>query len=181
LLMDEPTTHLDMASIDALIHALDQFSGTLIFISHDVHFIRQLAKHVLHVAAGQLTHYHGDYQYYLDKSALLAAPPAPEPLPPPPAKATIREQKARDSATRQSRGRERRETQQLVETLEREIARLEKTQLELTTELEQPATYDNPGRAVEINRQLTGITEALEQSVPAWEQAAARLAVLPAD
>ena len=181
LLMDEPTTHLDMASIDALIHALDQFSGTLIFISHDVHFIRQLAKHVLHVAAGQLTHYHGDYQYYLDKSALLAAPPAPEPLPPPPAKATIREQKARDSATRQSRGRERRETQQLVETLEREIARLEKTQLELTAELEQPATYDNPGRAVEINRQLTGITEALEQSVPAWEQAAARLAVLPAD
>src|SRR6185369_15722048 len=68
LLMDEPTTHLDMSSIDALAYALDQFEGTLIFISHDVYFIRALANHVVHVNAGQLTHYPGGYQYYLDKS-----------------------------------------------------------------------------------------------------------------
>src|SRR5439155_24682797 len=80
LLMDEPTTHLDMPSIDALIHALEQFSGTLIFISHDVYFIRQLARHVLHIDAGKLTHYHGDYQYYLEKSAQ----PAPVVIAPPP-------------------------------------------------------------------------------------------------
>ena len=68
LLMDEPTTHLDMASIDALAYALDQFQGTLVFISHDVYFIRALANHVVHVNAGQLTHYPGGYQYYLDKT-----------------------------------------------------------------------------------------------------------------
>src|SRR5438045_3275035 len=68
LLMDEPTTHLDMPSIDALLGALKQFEGTLIFISHDVYFIRALANHVVHVNAGQLTHYTGDYQYYLDKT-----------------------------------------------------------------------------------------------------------------
>src|SRR5207237_10209998 len=68
LLMDEPTTHLDMASIDALAFALDQFQGTLIFISHDVYFIRALANHVVHVNAGRLTHYPGGYQYYLDKT-----------------------------------------------------------------------------------------------------------------
>src|SRR5206468_4377082 len=68
LLMDEPTTHLDMSSIDALAYALDQFEGTLIFISHDVYFIRALANHVVHVNAGQLTHYPGGYQYYLDKT-----------------------------------------------------------------------------------------------------------------
>ncbi len=51
LLMDEPTTHLDMSSIDALAFALDQFQGTLIFISHDVYFIRALANHVVHVNA----------------------------------------------------------------------------------------------------------------------------------
>ena len=61
LLMDEPTTHLDMSSIDALLRALEQFEGTLIFISHDVYFIRELANQVLHVNAGQLTHYAGDY------------------------------------------------------------------------------------------------------------------------
>src|SRR6266699_1357241 len=68
LLMDEPTTHLDLSSIDALAYALDQFEGTLTFISHDVYFIRALANHVVHVADGRLTHYPGGYQYYLDKT-----------------------------------------------------------------------------------------------------------------
>src|SRR5580692_11712288 len=68
LLMDEPTTHLDMPSIDALIGALKQFAGTLIFISHDVYFIRQLSTHVVRVDSGRLTHFPGGYQYYLDKS-----------------------------------------------------------------------------------------------------------------
>src|SRR5204862_8108822 len=71
--MDEPTTHLDMSSIDALAYALDQFQGTLIFISHDVYFIRALANHVVHINAGQLTHYPGGYQYYLDKTRAQSA------------------------------------------------------------------------------------------------------------
>jgi ATP-binding cassette subfamily F protein 3 len=85
LLMDEPTTHLDVGSIDALIGALKQYHGTLIFISHDVHFIRAIATSVLHVAAGtdetgsanrtgsKLTFYPGDYDYYLDKSKAISA------------------------------------------------------------------------------------------------------------
>src|ERR1017187_445078 len=72
LLMDEPTTHLDLSSVDALAYALDQFQGTLIFISHDVYFIRALANHVVHVNAGRLTHYPGGYQYYLDKTSQSA-------------------------------------------------------------------------------------------------------------
>src|SRR5437867_5429469 len=67
LLMDEPTTHLDIPSIDALIDALRQFEGTIIFISHDVYFIRAIANRVVHVNAGKLTTYPGDYQYYVDK------------------------------------------------------------------------------------------------------------------
>ena len=47
---------------------MEAFTGTLIFISHDVHFIRKLATTVLHISAGKLTPYAGDYQYYLDKS-----------------------------------------------------------------------------------------------------------------
>src|ERR1051326_4652823 len=72
ILMDEPTTHLDIPSIDALAAALDQYQGTLIFISHDVYFIRALATHVVRVCAGQLTHYPGGYQYYLDKTAAVS-------------------------------------------------------------------------------------------------------------
>ena len=73
LLMDEPTTHLDVGSIDALIGALKQYHGTLIFISHDVHFIRAIATSVLHINAGRLTPYPGDYQYYIDKSKATSA------------------------------------------------------------------------------------------------------------
>src|SRR6185295_15829308 len=68
LLMDEPTTHLDMASIEALITALKQFEGTLVFISHDVYFIKQLANQVVHVESGQLRRFAGDYNYYVDKT-----------------------------------------------------------------------------------------------------------------
>ena len=68
LLLDEPTTHLDMASIDTLIEAISQYSGTLVFISHDVHFIRKIANNVIHVEEGTLRHFPGPYQYYLDKT-----------------------------------------------------------------------------------------------------------------
>ncbi len=72
LLMDEPTTHLDILTVESLILALERYEGTLVFISHDVHFIRQLANKVLHVNAGQVTPYSGGYDYYLEKSGLLS-------------------------------------------------------------------------------------------------------------
>ena len=68
LLMDEPTTHLDIDSVEALILALERYEGTLVFISHDVHFIRKLATKVIHVHSGQLYPYAGGYDYYLEKS-----------------------------------------------------------------------------------------------------------------
>jgi len=68
--MDEPTTHLDIWSIEGLILALQRFEGTLVFISHDVHFIRTIATKVLHINNGKITAYPGDYNYYLDKSGI---------------------------------------------------------------------------------------------------------------
>ena len=71
LLMDEPTTHLDIHAVESLILALDAYEGTLVFISHDVHFIRKLATKVLHVNAGQVSPYPGGYDYFLEKSGAL--------------------------------------------------------------------------------------------------------------
>lgn len=68
LLMDEPTTHLDIHTVESLTLALERYEGTLVFISHDVHFIRQLATKVLHVNAGQVTPYVGGYDYFLEKT-----------------------------------------------------------------------------------------------------------------
>jgi ATP-binding cassette subfamily F protein 3 len=71
LLMDEPTTHLDIITVESLILALEKYEGTLVFISHDVHFIRKLATKVLHVKNGKVTGYPGGYDYFLEKSGGL--------------------------------------------------------------------------------------------------------------
>jgi ATP-binding cassette subfamily F protein 3 len=68
LLMDEPTTHLDIHTVESLTLALERYEGTLVFISHDVHFIRHLATKVLHVNAGTVTPYVGGYEYFLEKT-----------------------------------------------------------------------------------------------------------------
>src|SRR5665213_25817 len=130
LLMDEPTTHLDMASIDALVGALKQFKGTLVFISHDVYFIRALCGHVVHVNAGKLTHYPGGYQYYLDKTKATSARAAltsggtngqilqKKIVPANRPSIDRKEQKRLEAQQRQSRSGEKKAQQQLVHKLE---------------------------------------------------------------
>ena len=180
LLMDEPTTHLDLSSVDALLQALSQFEGTLIFISHDVYFIRALANHVVHVQDGHLKHYPGDYQYYVDKSAALAKALAAPPPDPNRGRPVLdrKDQKRREAEQRQSRSRHRKEAQNLVHRLEKEIGELETHIAELTAELEKPETYEQGGRAVAINRDLHHATERLQALTPQWEVAATKLAEL---
>jgi len=205
LLMDEPTTHLDMSSIDALAYALDQFQGTLILISHDVYFIRALANHVVHVNAGHLTHYPGGYQYYLDKTraaserAALTAAGTPPRGPGAPGRAqgpggdgarggarsaeegpSRKEQKRLEAEQRQARSRRRKAQQETVQRLETEIRELEARQAELVAELEKPETYDLPGRAVAVNRELMDLQERLAELTPEWEREATCLAELDA-
>ena len=69
LLMDEPTNHLDLFSKDVLLEALRSFTGTVVFVSHDRHFVDGLANRVVEVEEGRLTSYQGDYEYYLAKKA----------------------------------------------------------------------------------------------------------------
>ncbi len=198
LLMDEPTTHLDVSSIDALISALRQYEGTLIFISHDVHFIRAIASSVLQINAGQLMPYAGDYQYYLDKShatsersALTSGNGLTNMQPdaagrvkagedgiagPGHSKPGLREQKEQKRAEAEARKAEakaRREREQQVRELEMHIAALEGQQKELASELEDPAAYEPGGRAIAINRELAAVSAELERLTAAWEKAAA--------
>ncbi|MFH0954219.1 MAG: ABC-F family ATP-binding cassette domain-containing protein [Verrucomicrobiota bacterium] len=178
LLMDEPTTHLDLSSIEALLGALRPYEGTLLFISHDVYFIRQLARQVLHIDAGRLTLYPGDYQYYLDKTrapALPAAGRAKAGAPP------ERSRKRLEAEARQTRSRERRALEKAVDRLEKNIAQLEQKQAELAAELENPETYQKPGRAVAVNREMHYVIEDLGRATKEWEAAATQLESPPGD
>jgi ATP-binding cassette subfamily F protein 3 len=184
LLMDEPTTHLDLASVDALIEALKQFQGTLVFISHDVHFIRALSTHVVRVEAGTLRHFGGGYQYYLDKTAQSARaaltsssfnhrPATVEKSDAP--SVDRKEQRRLEAEHRQARSRKKHEVQKRIAALEKEIAALEAKEKELTVELEKPETYAG-GRAMQINRELLHVHDRLAEANKEWETAGAELA-----
>jgi ATP-binding cassette, subfamily F, member 3 len=192
LLMDEPTTHLDIPSIDALVNALKQYEGTFIFISHDVYFIRQLALNVLHVHSGRLTPYAGNYDYYLDKSkatnaraALTAgftdarpkqetvgavAPNGPRAL----------EGKRPYPAKQQPTQNELKKLRIEVGRLEKNVSELETKQNEITAELEKPETYAQPGRAQHLNRELSATVDLLQAATAEWEAAATKLSQLEA-
>jgi ATP-binding cassette subfamily F protein 3 len=199
LLMDEPTTHLDVGSIDALIGALKQYHGTILFISHDVHFIRAIATSVLHITAspartagangtgGKLTFYPGDYDYYLDKSKATSARTALTASSAPhngeritdnavrPA-GGLREQKAQkrlEAETRNAIAKARREKEKRVHELEMKIAALEGQQKELAAALEDPAAYQPMGRATAINRDLSAVAADLARLTAEWESVTA--------
>ncbi len=203
LLMDEPTTHLDVGSIDALVGALAQYEGTLIFISHDVYFIRAVAKTVLHINAGKLTPYAGDYDYYLDKSratsaraaltsgekmvdlncrasASLALPETPAggaPALQKPGLRETREQRRVAAEERKAEAKLKREHDKHAHDLEMRILTLEGRQKELTAELEKPETYEAGGAAMQLNREFSAVTAELERLTAEWEKLAEPRAV----
>ncbi len=192
LLMDEPTTHLDLASVDALIEALQPFEGTLIFISHDVHFIRVLANHVVRVENGRLRHFTGGYQYYLDKTsqsarAALTSSSRRDALPRVQADRQVsptesrKEQRRAEAEQRQARSRKRQEIQTHIAALEKEITELETREKELTAELEKPETYATGGRATQVNRELMEVHHRLAGANTEWEAAGAELAQFEAE
>jgi ATP-binding cassette subfamily F protein 3 len=192
LLMDEPTTHLDMASIDALIGALKQFEGTLIFISHDVHFIRSIADNVLHISAGKLTPYAGNYDYYLDKTKALSARAAltageglsdhragtstatvPTAGSGGPGMKEVREARKRESAERAARAKAQRDREKALANAEAEVVRLEAEQRKIVEELESPKSYDDPSMALQLNRDLRQVQYRIAEATARWDQLAA--------
>jgi len=207
LLMDEPTTHLDVGSIDALIGALKQYHGTLIFISHDVHFIRAIATSVLHITAGanrtggKLTFYPGDYDYYLDKSkatsartALTAGRDVPEVNGLAAASNSVvakvrkqtgsgsrnqKEQKRLEADSRNAVAKARREKEKRVHELEMKIAALEGQQKELAAALEDPAAYEPGGHATAINRDLSALSHDLTRLTAERESVTATVSATP--
>jgi ATP-binding cassette subfamily F protein 3 len=179
LLLDEPTTHLDMGSIDTVIEAMSQFKGTLVFISHDVHFIRKIASRVIHVEQGQLRHYPGPYDYYLDKTGQQSSRATQTSLTngvpvkggSSPGREDAKARKRREAKQRQVLSKKRRAKQDAIDMLETKIATLEERQGEITSLLEQPETYANGGQAQQLNRELMQINDDHERFSDEWSVA----------
>jgi ATP-binding cassette subfamily F protein 3 len=190
LLLDEPTTHLDMPSIDALIGALKDYTGTLIFVSHDVHFIRAIAQNTIQIQAGQVTSYAGDYDYYLRKSGaeseqsgliagLKNARPDGAPATEGSHQAVSAKERRRIAAEeRKVAGKARKQIESRVAKAEADIMKLEEEQAALSKQLEDPAAYADAEAAKDLNIKAARVAKYLEEKNYEWELATEELSKL---
>jgi len=193
LLLDEPTTHLDMASIDAVIQALRDYTGTLIFVSHDLHFIRALGKRTIRIESGKVTNFAGDYDYYLWKSGSVSAqtglieglrdarPEQARPLENGEKVLSAKEKRRLRSQEREKKKAERGKLEDKVRRMEKEIMELEEEQEVCNAELANPGSYNDPDKAKELNSQAARLARLLQQRNYEWEIETEKLLALQAE
>jgi ATP-binding cassette subfamily F protein 3 len=167
LILDEPTNHLDIASKDVLLHALQDFPGTVIFVSHDRHFISHLATAVLEVKGGCARYLPGDYEYYLAKTAAGAdakETPAAK-AESRPATAVQRERNEEKRLKSEIRSLEKEESllMQHVETLESERHAIEES-------MARPEVYANGERMRGLRRDHDENHRRHAEAMVQWEQ-----------
>ncbi|MEK6543441.1 MAG: ATP-binding cassette domain-containing protein [Elusimicrobiota bacterium] len=154
LLMDEPTTHLDMPSVDALISALKDFEGTLCFISHDVYFVNQLATHTAHVNNGKIALYPGNYEYFEHRQKQLLSESRGEPIIVEKLPEVATKQSSKE--VRQERAKER-EAKRNQERLQRESVEIKEKVAALAKTLEDPAIHVDYAKVKEIGDEIASL------------------------
>ena len=176
LLMDEPTNHLDLEAKEVLEKALQNFDGTLLFVSHDRYFINQLANKIVEIKDGTAQVYEGDYNYYLNEktkqNAVFASTSANEDttvIEPEKNKNKLsyQEQKLRDS--------QKRKLQREVENTENKIEKLEKEQNDIQSQMADPEIATNFDKLGPLQEQLSAVQKQLDDANDAWENALNKL------
>ena len=175
LLMDEPTNHLDLEAKEVLEKALQDFDGTLLFVSHDRYFINQLANKIVEIKDGSAHVYEGDYSYYLDeknKQNIVtenqsAANNTAVKVDENKNKLSYQEQKLRDS--------QKRKLQREVENTENKIEKLEKEQKDIQSQMADPEIATNFDKLGPLQEQLSAVQKQLDDANNAWESALNKL------
>ena len=166
LFMDEPTNHLDMDSREVLEHALDDFDGTLLAVSHDRYFINRVANRVIEMSAEGVSEYLGNYDDYLEKkrAALLPEEAASDGL----------TQTQRDKLKRKERlAREsRRQLEDRVRAAEAEIARTEAEVARLEAEMAAPGAWQDPEAGRALTESHARAKETLDAIYDEWAELA---------
>lgn len=164
LILDEPTNHLDLDSKEILENALDDFPGTIVFVSHDRYFINRIATKVIDINAESAVEYLGDYDYFLEKKQELDEINAEK-------EQTI-EQKtiipvaARDT-NREEKKQERRLTRAIAE-LEKEIESLDEDIAKHQTELSNPDYADDHVKLMEIQTEIDKLQAVHDVKADSW-------------
>ena len=170
LILDEPTDHLDIASKEILEEALNSYTGTVLYVSHDRYFINQTATRILDLTNQSVVNYIGDYDYYLEKKEELTEKYAPSAAEtsveskeeaPSEGKLTWQQQK-------EEQARKRKQENELKK-VEKRIEELETRDKEIDDTLVLPDVCTNVGRCAELSREKDKIQQELEELYEKWE------------
>ncbi len=174
LILDEPTNHLDILSKEILEQALNRYTGTVFYVSHDRYFINQTATRILELTGNTLVNYIGNYDYYLEKKDELTRIYVPS--------ATEEETASLPSSAetagkltwqqqKEEQARIRKRQNELKKTEER-IHVLEVRDKEIDDLMMQEEVFTNVAKCVELNKEKTAINEELETLYERWEELA---------
>jgi len=179
LLLDEPTNHLDFAAREALEEALNEYEGTVLFVSHDRYFINRVASRIAGFEEGRLLVVDGGYDEYLlarsralpseDSGAARSGGAAGS------AVAAKREERRMTAELRNERNRNLRSLRKKVTSLEEEIARREKRLAEIAGRLADPETYRSDGLGETLGREQKALQGELADLIARWEEASSDL------
>ena len=170
LILDEPTNHLDIASKEILEEALNSYTGTVLYVSHDRYFINQTATRILELTNCAVVNYIGDYDYYLEKKEELTEKYAPalSEAQAPISEEAISESKLTWQQQKEEQALRRKQENELKKT-EKRIEELETRDKEIDETLILPDVCTNAGRCTELSREKEDIRKELEELYDKWE------------
>ena len=176
LILDEPTNHLDIDSREVLENAINEFSGTVLFISHDRYFINQVATDVLDMSATGIKHYEGDYDDYLEAVNKELASTAGQDEQQVNSTAKPKKSSAQQSYQQSKETqRARRKLQRQVDKLEDQMASLEEQSQAIQEQMSQPEVATDIGQLADLQKQLNKLNEQSEEVELGWTNAAEEL------
>lgn len=165
LILDEPTNHLDIVSKEILEQAINKYTGTVLYVSHDRYFINSTATRILDLTGGVLVNYIGNYDYYLEKRDLLT--PASSPVKSPAAEAESAG-KLDWKQQKEEQARQRKRENDFKKT-EARIFELESRDGEIDELLTREEVYTNPAECVKLHKEKEAILAELEGLYEQWE------------
>lgn len=168
LILDEPTNHLDMDSKQMLEEALNEYDGTLLYVSHDRYFVNKTANTILELSDGGLTKYLGNYDDYIAKKEQLAAASAVSSN----TSETVSEVSAAklDFKEQKRIEAEKRKLQNRILKIEEQIEQLETEKAEIDEEFIKPENMTNSAKLNELTAKQNEINEKLEALYEEWEE-----------
>ena len=192
LLLDEPTNHLDLDSKDVLLDALEDYGGTLIFVSHDRYFVERLATKIIEVGHGEAVVYPGTYAEFLwskehqGEPAKLQAPSSKIRAPKakklePPTDPSSRDERKRADAERKKRQRAVDALQRRIADLESRIAEREAQVKELEATMAAPGFYENLQAAKPVTDRHQALMWEVGDLIAQWEALQEHAAELPSE